>query len=263
MLTLRDTPSFLDEMERKSKDLAQRVVQALRGKGAERRLMRESELMTSSPSSFIHILKGVFRCCHEEKTVRLYSTGDLLLSPGPGESHGLSITSDFGTEISIVDQEVFLEALAADRALLADWIQYQSLENRIGHILCSLYITEDVKHDPEIRSYETGAVIIREDAAPDEVFEMIQGTASVTSRGYPLSVVKPGEVFGELSFFTGLRRTATVKALEPCLVQVIDQKQFLRIMKYRPALVDGMLRTLCRRLVNVNSKLSGSETPPE
>jgi len=258
MLTLRDTRPFLEDIEKKAKQLALDITQALAGKGTERKLMREAELLTSSPSSLIHILKGVFRCCHGEKNIRLYSTGDLLLSAGPGEATGLTTTSDFGAEIAIVDQAVFLDALAADRTLLGNWIDYQSLENRIGHILCSLYIVEEVRHDPEIRQYETGETIIREDEDPNEVFEMIQGNASVTSKGYPLSVIKPGEVFGELSFFTGLRRTATVKALEPCLVQVIDQKQFLRIMKYRPALVDGMLRTLCQRLVNVNAKLSGS-----
>jgi CRP-like cAMP-binding protein len=256
MLTLQDTPPFLEEMEKRAKQLALSVAQALEGKGVQRKLMREAELLTSSPSSLIHILRGVFRCRHGEKTIRLYSSGDLLLSPGPGESDGLSIVSDFGAEISLVDQAVFLDALAGDRTLLSNWIAYQSLENRIGHVLCSLYIVEEVKHDPEIRQYEAGEVIIRENEDPNEVYEMIQGTASVTAKGYPLNVIKPGEVFGELSFFTGLRRTATVKALEPCLVQVIDQKQFIRIMKYRPALVDGMLRTLCQRLVSVNSKLS-------
>jgi hypothetical protein len=259
MLTLRDTPPFLDDMEKKAKQLAQEIVQGLAGKGVDRKLMREKELMTSSPSSLIHIIKGVFRCRHNEKTIRLYSADDLLLSPGPGEAGELAITSDFGAEIWLVEQDVFLEALASDRVLLGKWIAYQSLENRIGHILCSLYIVEEVKHDPEIRQYEAGEVIIREDEDPDEVYEMIQGIASVTAKGYPLSVIKTGEVFGELSFFTGLRRTATVKALEPCLVQVIDQRQFLRIMKYRPALVDGMLRTLCQRLVNLNTRLSGNK----
>jgi CRP-like cAMP-binding protein len=258
MLTLRDTPLFLEEMEKKAKQLALSIAKALDGKGAGRRLMREAELMTSSPSSLIHIINGVFLCRHGEKTIRLYSAGDLLLSPGPGEAGELSITSDFGAEIYLVDQDVFLSALSADRSLLADWIAYQGLENRIGHVLCSLYIVEDVKHDPEIRQYESGQVIIREDEDPDEIYEMIQGNASVTHKGFPLATIKTGEVFGELSFFTGLRRTATVTAQEPCLVQVIDQKQFLRIMKYRPALVDGMLRTLCQRLVSANSKLAGN-----
>ena len=85
---------------------------------------------------------------------------------------------------------------------------------------------------------------------------MLTGTASVTSKGIDLSRIKPGEVFGELSFFTGLKRTATVTALEDCLVQVIDQQQFLRIMKYRPAMVDGLIRTLCNRLVDLNVRVS-------
>lgn len=256
MLTLMDTPSFLEDMERQAKLLAARVVQALQGKGSAQLLIKESELLEASPASLIHIVKGVFRCRHGDKTIRLYSSGDLLLAPGAGESAGLSITSEFGAEIALVGREAFLEALATDRALLADWLDYQNLETRIGHLLCSLYIAEEVRHEPQIRQYEKGEVIIREEDDSAEVYEMIQGSASVTAGGVDLAVIQTGEVFGELSFFTGLKRTATVTASEPCLVQVIDQVQFLRVMKYRPVLVEGMIRTLCRRLVGLNQRLA-------
>jgi hypothetical protein len=255
MLTLIDTPPFLEDMERKAKQLAQSIAAGLEGKGETRILTRESELLTVSPSSLIHIVKGVFRCQHGEKTIRLYSSDDLLLAPGPGEAGGLSITSEFGSEVKVVSKEGFLDALSSNPALLADWLAYQNLEGRIAHLLCSLYIAEDVKHEPEIRQYGEGEIIIQEDASPNEVYEMITGNASVTAKGFNLSTIKSGEVFGELSFFTGLKRTATVRALEPCLVQVLDQQQFLRIMKYRPAMVDGMIRTLCHRLVDLNTKV--------
>ena len=114
-----------------------------------------------------------------------------------------------------------------------------------------------MKHEPEIRQYDSGQVIIREEDDSLDVYEMIQGSASVVAKGVPLAHVKAGEVFGELSFFTGLTRTATVTAEEACLVQVIDQRQFLRVMKYRPILVEGMLRTLCHRLVDLNLRVAG------
>src|SRR5690606_16086098 len=218
---------------------------------------KDSGLLSVSPSSLIQIIKGGFRCRHGEKTIRLYSSGDFLIASGSGEAGELSITSEFGAEIAVVAKEDFLKALVADPGLLSDWLEYQNLENRIVHLLCSLYIDDEVKHHPEIRQYETGDIIIREDDPSQEVYEMIMGNASVVAKGVSLSRIRSGEVFGELSFFTGLKRTATVTALEPCLVQAIDQRQFLRIMKYRPALVEGMLRTLCQRLVDLNHKVSG------
>lgn len=257
MLTLMDTPAFLEDMEKKAKHLGLAIAGALEGKGAVQLLGKDSELLSVSPSSLIQIIKGVFRCQHGEKTIRLYSSGDFLIAPGPGEAGGLSITSEFGAEIAVVGKVDFLRALAGDTGLLSDWLEYQNLENRIVHLLCSLYIDDEVKHQPEIRQYETGDVIIREDEPSQEVYEMIMGSASVVANGVSLSKVQSGEVFGELSFFTGLKRTATVTALVPCLVQAIDQRQFLRIMKYRPALVEGMLRTLCLRLVDLNQKVSG------
>lgn len=260
MLTLMDTPDFLEDMEAKAKQLAGCIAESLSGKGAAQLLHKESELLSVAPASLIHISKGVFRCKHGEKTIRLYSSGDLLLAPGAGESAGLTITSEFGAEIRVVGREEFVEALSADRGLLSDWLAYQSLETRIGHLLCSLYIADEVKHDPEIRQYRAGEVIIREEEDPKDVYEMIQGTASVAAKGVALATIGGGEVFGELSFFTGLKRTATVTAEEPCLVQVIDQRQFLRVMKYRPVLVEGMIRTLCHRLVDLNKRIAAPKS---
>lgn len=251
-----DTPSFLEDMELKAKQGAARIAAALSGRGRVQSLYKESELLAVSPSSLIHIVQGVFRCQHVDKTIRLYSSGDLLLAPGVGESAGITIRSEFGAEIRVVGREEFVEALASDRGLLADWLDYQNLETRIGHLLCSLYITEEVRHEPEIRQYEPGQVIIREEDDPQEIYEMIQGSASVTAKGVDLATIRSGEVFGELSFFTGLKRTATVKAEEACMVQVIDQRQFLRVMKYRPVLVEGMIRTLCHRLVDLNKRVA-------
>lgn len=256
MLTLMDTPSFLEDMERQAKTLASGIAKALAGRGTVRSLLKESELLSASPSSLIHIISGVFRCRHGDKTIRLYSSGDLLLSPGPGEAGDLSISSEFGSEIALVGRDEFLDALAADRGLLADWLAYQGLETRIGHLLCTLYIQDEVRHEPQIRQYQAGDVIIREEEDPGEVYEMIEGLASVSVKGVRLAEIRSGEVFGELSFFTGLTRTATVTAVEPCLVQVIDQRQFLRVMKYRPVLVEGLLRTLCQRLVDLNRRIS-------
>lgn len=255
MITLIDTPSFLEGMERKTKKLGQVLARSLQGLGSSQCLTKQAELFSIFPGSLVHILNGVYVCQHSGKTIRLYSTGDFILTPAEGDTEGLTLTSEFGAEIQVIPRDKFLQTLIENESLLADWLSYQNLETGIAHLLCSLHIADEVKHNPEIRPYEAGDIIIREEDHPEEVFEMISGTASVVSKAIPLATINSGEVFGELSFFTGLRRTATVTALEPCLVQVIDQQQFVRIMKYRPALVEGMIRTLCNRLVELNLKV--------
>ncbi len=251
-----NVPPFLEAMEIKTKELSQSLDRGLNDKGQVVKLVKDSELLSFSPNTLIRIHQGIFRCEHEKKTIRLYSSGDFLLSPPIGESSGLTITSEFGSEITILPHENFLKILMANENLLLDWLNYQNLEIRIGHLLCSMYLEDDIKHQPEIRNYSSGEIIIRENDAPSEIFEMVQGTAVVSIGDKIISKIKPGEVFGELSFFTGLQRTASVIAEEDCLVQVIEQKQFLRIMKYRPALVEGMVRTLCQRLVDLNIRIA-------
>jgi hypothetical protein len=75
---------------------------------------------------------------------------------------------------------------------------------------------------PGIRQVEPGTVLIEEGAAAGPVLLVLDGLISVEVDGESLGDLGPGAVVGERAFVEGTPRTATVRALTPVRVAVID-----------------------------------------
>lgn len=100
--------------------------------------------------------------------------------------------------------------------------------------LCAVFVEEEAVPNIETRSFEPGQVIVQEGDEPDKVLLMADGQAEVTKRGHQVGEVRADEVFGEVSFFAGKPRTATVTARTSCLVQCLDYEDFLSLIPKRP-----------------------------
>ena len=88
-------------------------------------------------------------------------------------------------------------------------------------------------------SYEPGALIFREGDVGDSIFLIGSGSAeAVLSAGggqtILLSVMLRGETFGEMGFFEGRPRSATVQARETCVVLEIKGQRLRRLPEAHP-----------------------------
>ena len=63
-----------------------------------------------------------------------------------------------------------------------------------------------------------------------------------------LDLIAPGEMLGELAAFNGEPYPATAQAMEPTVVAIIHQDDYLRLLKQYPALALRMIEELGRRL---------------
>lgn len=107
--------------------------------------------------------------------------------------------------------------------------------------------------DVEVRTFEPGALIIRQGDPADDFFIMKSGTAEVF-REAPgaepkrLAVLQEGQFFGEIGLLHGVRRTATVRAAaaEPVETYVIDRDRFAELVTERD-LTSKELATVIRR----------------
>jgi CRP-like cAMP-binding protein len=66
------------------------------------------------------------------------------------------------------------------------------------------------------------------------------------------NILGPGEVFGEIALLGETPRTATVAAIEPCELLVIDRRDFLALLRRHPEAAIGLLRVLALRLKRVS-----------
>jgi CRP-like cAMP-binding protein len=71
-----------------------------------------------------------------------------------------------------------------------------------------------------------GTVLIRQGQFGREAFVVSSGVADVSVDGWTVARVGPGEPLGEQALLEGSRRSATVTALTPMSVLVMDPRQF-------------------------------------
>ncbi|MBA3531103.1 MAG: cyclic nucleotide-binding domain-containing protein [Ardenticatenales bacterium] len=99
-------------------------------------------------------------------------------------------------------------------------------------------------------------IIIWEGEINDDVYILIQGelAVSVTQDGQPKRVgtIRPGEVFGEMAFFTREPRTATVRATEPSECFVLKDSDLHLFAFKHPSTLMQMAGALARRIASLN-----------
>jgi len=66
------------------------------------------------------------------------------------------------------------------------------------------------------------------------------------------SILGPGEVFGEIALLGGTPRTATVTAIDPCELLIIDRRDFISFLRGHPGVAINLLDVLAQRMKRVS-----------
>ena len=85
------------------------------------------------------------------------------------------------------------------------------------------------------RHLAAGEVLCRQGDLESDVFVLVDGEASVTIDERRVATVGTGEVVGELSMETGGRRTATLEAITPLHVVVLDPREVDSVLMADPS----------------------------
>jgi CRP/FNR family cyclic AMP-dependent transcriptional regulator len=76
-------------------------------------------------------------------------------------------------------------------------------------------------------TYSDGQIIFREESPGDWVYVILSGSVEISkmigSKRFVLEVLKEGDVFGELSFIGGIKRTAIATAIGEATVGIIER----------------------------------------
>lgn len=95
-----------------------------------------------------------------------------------------------------------------------------------------------------------GETLIKEGSESRNLYFVIRGRFVVLSGETPIAIIRGGEPIGELAFFAGGRRTASVVAVRNSTVLKISQKAFDELSLTVPQLTQATLRSLSRRLAD-------------
>ena len=110
------------------------------------------------------------------------------------------------------------------------------------------------------RVYREGQVVFREGEQAWAAFLIEKGSVDILKNadgGSPtwLATIRAGDLFGEMGLLDGAPRSATARAAELTVVQVINEREFHRLLTTaEPGLV-ALLKVILRRLRATNDAL--------
>lgn len=98
-----------------------------------------------------------------------------------------------------------------------------------------------------------GTVIFSQGDAGDALYGVVSGRVRISATGSAgqevfLSIMEPGDTFGEIAVMDALPRTAGATALDETTLIVIRRHDFLALVEAEPQLVVQLLKLLCARL---------------
>ena len=105
----------------------------------------------------------------------------------------------------------------------------------------------------ETIGFKKGEDIIKEGELGDCAYIIEEGSCEVsklTPHGEKqvLGVLETSEIFGEMGLIDGLPRSATVTALEDCVMSVCSQETFNSLADHNPEALIPIFKVLVRRL---------------
>ncbi|SLM30149.1 conserved hypothetical protein [Desulfamplus magnetovallimortis] len=107
-------------------------------------------------------------------------------------------------------------------------------------------------------------ILIKEGSASTSFFILIKGTAKVTFNNSPdeiVTILNPGDIFGEMSYLTGKPRSANVTACSDVMVMQLSSNSLQELPpKIRDIIKDKLIELMTTRLKSMTSDDSEAES---
>lgn len=164
-----------------------------------------------------------------KKSLAMYK---IILRLDPGNSLAMEHAEFAIRELEGMEEEVLQPVAVAEPVDIS--------ENAIFRPFSSSEI-EEILRKAELKKYANGEVVISEDASGDSVFVIRKGTARVVTtllgRDIELATLREGDIFGEVAFLTGRKRTASVYSKDELAVRELDRSILDEMIERKPEIM--------------------------
>ena len=118
----------------------------------------------------------------------------------------------------------------------------------------------DIRSWARVRHLLSGEILVLQNTPADAIFVVVSGRFEVRTERQPASLAEigVGQPIGEIAFFAGGLRTATVVAVRDSVVLELDRAAFQEITRRVPAVYQQLLAILARRLAATTTRVTDS-----
>ena len=116
--------------------------------------------------------------------------------------------------------------------------------------------------------YPDGTSLMTEGDFGDALFAIVEGRVEVSFKDkhggkHKVTILKPGEIVGEMSLLTGQRRSATAVAEGEVAALEIGKVTFEELFNRAPELIDRFSEVLSRRQADLERRTAAAEASAE
>jgi len=120
---------------------------------------------------------------------------------------------------------------------------------------------EDLTQRVSVRRVSVHSTVVSQDEPGDSMFIIVTGRIKVVifgenGREVTLSILRPGDSFGEMSLFDGEARSANCIAIEPSTLLVLGREDLLRHLANHPRTALNLLGEMARRLRRADESIA-------
>ncbi|MBF0468554.1 MAG: cyclic nucleotide-binding domain-containing protein [Desulfamplus sp.] len=107
--------------------------------------------------------------------------------------------------------------------------------------------------------FDQDELIIEQGSASTSFFILVKGTAKVVRKEAPdqtIAILQPGDIFGEMSYLTGKKRSANVVASEPQVLAMRLRKKLIQEMppEIRDIINNKLIELMVQRLNSADNE---------
>ncbi len=110
-----------------------------------------------------------------------------------------------------------------------------------------------------IKAYNKNDIILTEEESGNSMFFIVEGKVKVLrsdeDKEIIISLLGPGDFFGEMAILDGMGRSATVSAVENSKLFILQRNEFLDLLNTHPEVSISLLKELSIRLRNATNKI--------
>ena len=111
------------------------------------------------------------------------------------------------------------------------------------------------------KPYAAGELILEQGESGDEFFVIRRGEVAVIVGGHEVVRLPEGGFFGEMSLMTGAPRSATIRAVTPCELVVVNKPSMQEVLQTYPVVVERITAVLARRTTSLQDAAARSGEP--
>ena len=118
---------------------------------------------------------------------------------------------------------------------------------------------QDFKIAQHVKMYKDNEIIFSEGSRGRDMYVIISGDVEISqmvnNKPFTLSILEPGDFFGEMSTIRGVPRIATAKAMGKVEVIQVSPDIFKSMIQHKPGFGVKIIKELCNRIESGNKKI--------